>query len=73
MNFIATPFIQYRNPVGLGPSSKTCPRWNTQLSTNTQNTTASADQLKFVFKLVFWFFWGTVLLHFSLYGFSFKI
>ena len=26
LNVIATPFMQYRNPVGLGPSSKTCPR-----------------------------------------------
>src|SRR5688572_30466509 len=25
-----TPFIQYRSPVGRGPSSKTCPRWPLQ-------------------------------------------
>src|SRR2546428_14024460 len=23
----AAEFMQYRNPVGAGPSSKTCPRW----------------------------------------------
>ena len=27
INFKATLFIQYRFPVGLGPSSNTCPRW----------------------------------------------
>ena len=26
MNRSATEFMQYRKPVGLGPSSKTCPR-----------------------------------------------
>mmetsp|Transcript_6306 Transcript_6306/g.25207 ORF Transcript_6306/g.25207 Transcript_6306/m.25207 type:complete len:81 (+) Transcript_6306:2124-2366(+) len=25
-NFIAAPFMQYRKPVGGGPSSNTCPR-----------------------------------------------
>ena len=27
MNLRATEFMQYRFPVGLGPSSKRCPRW----------------------------------------------
>src|SRR5260370_27358670 len=30
MNRKATEFIQYRRPVGLGPSSKTCPRCASQ-------------------------------------------
>ena len=30
MNFTATPFSQYRNPVGFGPSLKTCPWWPPQ-------------------------------------------
>src|SRR5580698_6019816 len=29
-NFIATEFMQYRSPVGRGPSSKTCPRCASQ-------------------------------------------
>ena len=29
-NFNDTPFMQYRNPVGFGPSGKTWPRWPPQ-------------------------------------------
>ena len=29
-NFNATEFIQYRKPVGAGPSLKTCPKWASQ-------------------------------------------
>ena len=28
---MATPFMQYRNPVGCGPSENTWPRWPPQL------------------------------------------
>jgi len=34
-NFNAAPLMQYRNPVGFGPSSKTWPRWPSQLQQTT--------------------------------------
>src|SRR2546422_10062957 len=31
----AAEFMQYRNPVGAGPSSKTCPRWESACADRT--------------------------------------
>ena len=43
-NFIAPEFMQYRNPVGLGPSSKTCPRWPPQREQFTSTRTIPTER-----------------------------
>lgn len=40
---MATPFMQYRWPVGCGPSLKTCPRWPSQSEHRTSVRTMKKD------------------------------
>src|SRR5690242_20464584 len=39
----ATEFMQYRSPVGRGPSSNTCPRWASHLAQRTSVRSIPSD------------------------------